>query len=116
MPPNILLVPFVFTQLHLKRFRYEDNRLIKLTNRVVYPEQLNLPGTNQTYKLYGVVVHYGSGVGGHYISYVCVNRKWYCCDDSKVTLAKPGEEIDTNAYLLFYHKIDFEPSLICLSF
>ena len=103
-------------QLHIKRFRYEDNRLVKLTNRVVYPHKLTLPGTSDTYLLYGVVVHYGSGVGGHYVSYVRANGKWYYCDDSKVTLAEKEAEIDTNAYLLFYHKADFSPSLVCLSF
>ena len=89
---------------------------MKLTNRVVYPQQLALPGTREVYELYGVVVHFGSGVGGHYISYVRVGGKWYCCDDSKVTLSSPGAEIDTNAYLLFYSKKDFSPSLMCLNF
>ena len=102
--------------MHVKRFRYEDNRLVKLTNRVIYPHKLTLPGTSTTYLLYGVVVHYGSGVGGHYVSYVRANGKWYYCDDSKVTLAEKGAEIDTNAYLLFYHTADFAPSLVCLSF
>jgi ubiquitin carboxyl-terminal hydrolase 8 len=77
---------------------------------------LTLPGTNDQYELFGVAVHLGSGVGGHYISYVKVNKKWYLCDDTKVRLAAHRQHIDNNAYLLFYHKIDFEPSLICLSF
>lgn len=34
-------------QLHLKRFTYEDNMLVKLTNSVIYPETLELP--SQTY-------------------------------------------------------------------
>lgn len=58
----------------------------------------------------------GNGVGGHYISYVRVGHKWYRCDDSKVTLAEPGQEIDRNAYMLFYKKTNFEPSLMTLSF
>ena len=55
-------------------------------------------------------------MGGHYVSYVRANGKWYYCDDSKVVLADKDAEIDTNAYILFYHKASFEPSLICLSF
>ena len=78
-----------------------------MTNNVDYPARLKLPGTNEVYQLYGVVVHLGSGVGGHYISYVRVNGKWYYCDDTKVTLAESGSHINNNAYLLFYHKIDF---------
>ena len=75
-----------------------------------------MPGSQEVYLLYGVVVHYGSGKGGHYVSYVKVNSKWYYCDDSRVTLADPEAEIDTNAYILFYHKASFETSLICLGF
>ena len=89
---------------------------MKLTNNVVYPPVLKLPGTNDTYELFGVVSHFGNGVGGHYTSFVKVNQKWYNCDDTKVTSAFQGQHIDTNAYLLFYHKTDFEPSLVCLSF
>ena len=52
-------------------------------------------------------MHIGSGVGGHYISFVQVKGRWYKCDDSKVSLAGPNMHIDPNAYLLFYKKIDF---------
>lgn len=81
--------------------------MIKLTNHVIYPSKLTLPGTLEQYELYAVVVHIGSGVGGHYISYVQVKNRWYKCDDSKVTLAAQNQHIDPNAYLLFYKKIDF---------
>lgn len=90
--------------------------LFKLTNNVLYPLELTLPGSKERYELYGAVAHIGSGVGGHYISYVRVMQRWYKCDDSRVTLAAEGQEIDCNAYLLFYKRVDFEPSLMCLSF
>jgi ubiquitin C-terminal hydrolase len=91
--------------------------LVKLNNSVIYPEVLELPsGRKEKYELYGVVSHIGSGVGGHYISFVKVSSKWYKCDDSRVTFSNPSQHIDPNAYLLFYKKIDFEPSLIALSF
>lgn len=55
-----------------------------------------------------MVSHIGSGVGGHYISFVKVGNKWYKCDDSKVTLLESSTRLmDSNAYLLFYRKIDF---------
>lgn len=101
-------------QLHLKRFTYEDNMLVKLTNSVIYPETLQLP--SETYELYGVVAHIGSGAGGHYISFVKVTGKWYKCDDNRVRLAGRGQHIDPNAYLLFYKRRDFEPGLMTLSF
>jgi ubiquitin C-terminal hydrolase len=55
-------------------------------------------------------------VGGHYISFVRVAGKWYKCDDNRVTFAGNGQHIDPNAYLLFYKRKDFEPSLMTLSF
>jgi ubiquitin C-terminal hydrolase len=63
-----------------------------------------------------VASHIGSGVGGHYISFVRVAGKWYKCDDNRVTFAGNGQHIDPNAYLLFYKRKDFEPSLMTLSF
>ena len=91
--------------------------LVKLTNSVLYPEAIQLSeGNSAKYELYGVVSHIGSGVGGHYISFVKVSSKWYKCDDSRVTFASPQQHIDPNAYLLFYKKVDFEPSLMTLSF
>lgn len=47
--------------------------LVKLTNNLYYPEELILPGSQAKYSLYGSVIHYGSGVGGHYIAYVKVH-------------------------------------------
>ena len=84
--------------------------LVKLMNNVVYPEALvlrNDKNGKEEYELYGVVCHIGNGVGGHYISFVKVNAKWYRCDDHKVTLATPNQHIDPNAYVLFYKKLDF---------
>ena len=63
-----------------------------------------------------MISHNGSGVGGHYIAYVKVKNNWYKCDDAQVSLVKEGEQIDPNAYILFYKRVNFEPSLITLSF
>lgn len=90
--------------------------LVKLTNNVEYGPRLSLPNSEEEYELYGVIVHFGSGVGGHYIAYVRVKNRWYKCDDAQVSLCKPGDEFDTNAYILFYKKVNFEPSLMTLSF
>jgi ubiquitin C-terminal hydrolase len=61
-----------------------------LNNNLVYPEKLTLPVSKEKYELYGTVVHFGSGVGGHYYSYVKVEHLWYKCDDEKVSLAAIG--------------------------
>ncbi len=80
--------------------------LVKLNTAVEYPEQLRL-SAEEDYELYGVVSHYGSGVGGHYVAYVRVAQRWYRCDDSRVGFAADRQFIDSNAYLLFYRKKGF---------
>lgn len=54
--------------------------------------------------------------GGHYFSYVRADKKWYKCSDDKVEEADAKRVVDPNAYLLFYQKTDFAPSLMCLAF
>ncbi|GAV26902.1 hypothetical protein PMKS-000363 [Pichia membranifaciens] len=60
------------------------------------------------YSLYGIVRHYGTLDGGHYISEVKKNGTWVKFDDDKVkvsdTMGKKGES-DGSAYILFYEKI-----------
>lgn len=60
------------------------------------------------YSLYGIVRHYGTLDGGHYISEVKKNGTWVKFDDDKVkvsdTMGKKGES-DGSAYILFYEKV-----------
>jgi len=86
----------------------------KNNSSIDYPLNLNisdyiLTKDNKNYSLYGVIIHYGSIHGGHYISYVKKHNKdskmneWFKCDDENIT--KVDESIvinNTNAYVLFY--------------
>lgn len=64
--------------------------------------------TLKPYRLFGVVVHWGSERSGHYISFV--KRKdgqnWQRCDDSYVSDASLVSVLDSNAYLLFYERCE----------
>lgn len=94
----------------LKRFT-NDNR--KNTVYVDYPvKNLNLSefviGYNKdsyVYDLYGVCVHSGGVLGGHYYAYVKnKNGKWYKFNDTEVTEIDESQIVVQGAYCLFYQK------------
>ena len=60
---------------------------------------------NLRYQLYGLVVHGGSLVGGHYVSYVRHCDSWFYCSDSHTRSASWNEVRKCQAYLLFYKLI-----------
>lgn len=59
------------------------------------------------YNLFGVVRHYGTLNGGHYISEVKKNNNWVKFDDDKMSSSSMGKqgETDGSAYILFYEKV-----------
>ncbi|XP_061195762.1 ubiquitin carboxyl-terminal hydrolase 17-like protein D [Saccostrea echinata] len=66
--------------------------------------------TLRPYRLFGVVVHWGSEKSGHYISYVKIKGelKWKRCDDSYVDDISLKSVLKCNAYLLFYENCESE--------
>lgn len=57
--PNVLA-------LHLKRFKYQEDRYVKLSYRVAFPFELRLfntvddaPDPDRLYQLFAIVVHIG---------------------------------------------------------
>ena len=80
---------------------------------VDFDEQINLqpylldPSINYSYKLFGVVTHFGtSDMGGHFIAY-CRHRilnEWYCYNDAVVTKLSDQQNGYKNGvpYILFY--------------
>lgn len=60
------------------------------------------------YSLYGIVRHYGTLDGGHYIAEVKKNGTWVKFDDEKVKVSDnmgKRAETDGSAYILFYEKV-----------
>ncbi|KAK9513056.1 hypothetical protein O3M35_001336 [Rhynocoris fuscipes] len=113
--------------IHLKRFSYSRCRHDKIDSLIDFPVNdltladylTNTEGPNIKYDLIGVCNHYGTMRGGHYTAY-CKNkrtRKWYCFDDSSVSVLKSEESIVTPAaYVLFYMaKEEESPSPTCSS-
>ncbi|KAL7713411.1 USP domain-containing protein [Entamoeba marina] len=103
----------------LKRFDYDlfADKLVKINSYFTFPEYLNLrPFTSspndQEFTLVGVIVHIGSAVTGHYISYVKDGLKWYLCNDEEVVeVRKEKAEAEwfgsknKSGYILFYRRI-----------
>ncbi len=116
--PNVLII-------QLKRFNFSNNFGTK-NDKLIYFDINNLSLKNNshyhrknksTYSLYGVVCHFGSLNGGHYIAYTKnqENNKWYKFDDSSVQEVIPNEEIEKilfskDPYILFYEKNEIELS------
>mmetsp|Transcript_47282 Transcript_47282/g.34569 ORF Transcript_47282/g.34569 Transcript_47282/m.34569 type:complete len:184 (+) Transcript_47282:823-1374(+) len=103
--------------LHLKRFASHSVRREKLKTRVKIEDVIDvrdcapllppntLAMTRTRYKLFGIVHHYGSLSGGHYISEILSleDNKWYECDDTSVQqLRTPVSRHSSSAYVLFY--------------
>ncbi|XP_056015879.1 uncharacterized protein LOC125674716 isoform X2 [Ostrea edulis] len=90
-----------------QKFRFWDD-FKGLTNKELI-KKIGLK-TLLPYRLFGVVVHWGSESGGHYISFVKrkSDRKWIRCDDSYITDSSIDAVRKSDAYLLFYEKISSE--------
>ncbi|CAG9314363.1 unnamed protein product [Blepharisma stoltei] len=127
--PDILII-------HLKRFRYNKNRLEKICNTINFPlESLDISSwmlssektvgntvsttrENCMYDLFAVVNHSGGSVeGGHYTCY-CLHKTeekstWLYFDDDRVysvTEDAEKEIVTSRAYILFYRRQRFAPS------
>ncbi|OHS94902.1 hypothetical protein TRFO_10849 [Tritrichomonas foetus] len=81
--------------LHLSRFQYDpySNHYIKLNTYFSFPEIIDLAPysidkeTPNNYELFGVLVHWGTIIGGHYFAYLRTTRenRWFEFNDAKVT-------------------------------
>jgi ubiquitin C-terminal hydrolase len=95
-PPKVLC-------LHMKRVFYDHYGSMSLSRSYIsYPDILDLSRVvmlredgikfDAKYKLCGVIEHFGTALGGHYIayrpldlsSYTDPNEKWIICDDNNV--------------------------------
>ncbi|XP_006902972.1 PREDICTED: ubiquitin carboxyl-terminal hydrolase 22-A-like [Elephantulus edwardii] len=112
---------------HFKRFEHSAKQRRKITTYISFPleldmtpfmasskenkmnGQLQLPtnsGNNENkYSLFAVVNHQGTLESGHYTSYIRHHKdQWFKCDDAVITKASIKDVLDSEGYLLFYHK------------
>ncbi|KAL3289741.1 hypothetical protein HHI36_023138 [Cryptolaemus montrouzieri] len=113
---TIKTLPIV-ASFHLKRFQYSE-KMEKISTSISFPEMLDMapfigksknespfPSDNR-YTLFAVINHLGNSINnGHYIAYVRQQQDfWYKCDDHVITRANLQEVLNSEGYLLFYHK------------
>uniref|UniRef100_A0A1B6KA10 Ubiquitin carboxyl-terminal hydrolase n=2 Tax=Cicadellinae TaxID=33370 RepID=A0A1B6KA10_9HEMI len=110
---------------HLKRFEHSNRLHKKISTEVAFPQELDMTPfmshkrNNHTtpppysaavledyrYSLFAVINHVGSLDTGHYTAYIRQqHRHWYKCDDHMITRANISQVLDSEGYLLFYHK------------
>ncbi|XP_064609378.1 ubiquitin carboxyl-terminal hydrolase 22-like isoform X2 [Liolophura sinensis] len=115
---------------HLKRFEHSTGYHKKISTYVSFPEELDmtpfmsssrnnnngysnqivLESTNSLscdnkYSLFAVVNHSGTIEAGHYTCFIRQHKnQWFKCDDHMITKAVPQEVLNSEGYLLFYHK------------
>eukprot|EP00727_Mastigamoeba_balamuthi_P009974 m51a1_g56 putative ubiquitin carboxyl-terminal hydrolase 47-like isoform x2 (1178) ;mRNA; f:177637-182668 len=109
--------------------RMEDDGAAPVQDPVVTPDR------PYVYRLYGILIHRGSAMGGHYYAYIMSfgSNKWYEFNDSTVSeiteddIRKSYGESDNgaksssgyswmgsygaNAYMLFYRRVDPERNI-----
>lgn len=113
-PPEVLVI-------QLKRFRHTiTGDFEKVDKKVSFDVNLDLApfsrggvggvgGAGWKYRLYGVVEHAGTLERGHYVSYAEIRdgkSGWFWASDSVVTITKVEDVVDSQAYLLFYERVD----------
>jgi hypothetical protein len=98
-------VPEVLT-LIFKRFLFDGFRSIKQETSIDLQQSIILKfnNTEYTYELTSAIYHSGRYGGGHYISYIKYDDKWYQHNDSIVEEIsnKHAEQVLKQAYALFY--------------
>jgi ubiquitin carboxyl-terminal hydrolase 4/11/15 len=63
-------------------------------------------GNGLTYRLYGIVNHYGSQNFGHYTSACEWGGQWFDFNDSSVGQTAPDKVATEEAYILFYKRVN----------
>ncbi|TYG59313.1 hypothetical protein ES288_D08G292100v1 [Gossypium darwinii] len=115
--PNILVV-------QLKRF--EGIFGGKINRPVTFEEVLVLSSfmckasqdPRPEYSLFGTIVHSGSSPeSGHYYAYIKeAMGRWYCCNDSFVSLSTLQKVLSEKVYILFFSRTNQRPGSLSTTF
>ncbi|XP_007891727.1 ubiquitin carboxyl-terminal hydrolase 22 isoform X2 [Callorhinchus milii] len=70
-----------------------------------YLQPVDSLNNENKYSLFAVVNHQGTLESGHYTSFIRQHKdQWFKCDDAIITKASIKDVLDSEGYLLFYHK------------
>ncbi|KAL4200505.1 hypothetical protein AMTRI_Chr02g211570 [Amborella trichopoda] len=106
---SIFRAPYVLV-IQLKRF--EGIHSGKIDRAIAFEESLELSAhmckagqdLQPEYSLFGIIVHSGySQDSGHYYAYVKdATGRWFCCNDSHVSVATTQDVLSEKVYILFF--------------
>ncbi|XP_023552154.1 ubiquitin carboxyl-terminal hydrolase 25-like isoform X1 [Cucurbita pepo subsp. pepo] len=127
-PPNILVIQLKFVVLLLSCKgvvlgwvwqRFDGIFGGKIDKAIACDESLQLSNfmckgsqdPRPEYKLFGTIVHSGfSAESGHYYAYIKdASGRWYCCNDSFVTVSTLQEVLSEKVYILFFSRTNQRP-------
>ncbi|XWS10774.1 hypothetical protein CRYUN_Cryun38cG0026800 [Craigia yunnanensis] len=115
--PNILVI-------QLKRFEGifggKIDRLITFEEVLVLSSFMSKASQDPQpeYKLFGTIVHSGhSPESGHYYAYIKDPMgRWYCCNDSSISLSTLQEVLSEKVYILFFYRTNQRPGSFSTTF
>lgn len=79
--------------------RFANNRRLK--DIMAIPERVKMD-TNQVYEITSIIDHQGSLRGGHYISKLYIDGKWWLVDDANIRSIPATSVINMYNYILTY--------------
>jgi len=106
---------------HFKRFEHY-NKSRKISSLIPFPEELDMTpfmansfkqnegkcstySLDNKYSLFAVVNHQGTLEVGHYTCFIRQRKdQWFQCDDGWITKTTLDDVLNSEGYLLFYHK------------
>ncbi|CAG2182500.1 unnamed protein product [Oppiella nova] len=91
------MTPFMASKIGCKSGSNDSSNVNAYTNGVA--------NNDNKYCLFAVVNHSGTIETGHYTAFIRQHRdQWFKCDDHLIMRASVQEVLDSEGYLLFYHK------------
>ena len=86
---------------------FKQEKISDIDIKIKYSDEITLNG--KKYELIGIVSHNGDTGGGHYISFVKKNGKWWKMDDSKKA-KNVNLDPSIKPYMAFYKNIEYNIS------
>lgn len=104
----------IVASFHLKRFEHSSQIDKKISTFISFPFELDMkPFMSKVndslgdymYSLYAVINHVGSIDKGHFTAFVRHHKDvWVKCDDHMISTATLKDVLNSEGYMLFYHK------------
>jgi ubiquitin C-terminal hydrolase len=101
--PEILTISFKRFDNNLNKI----NTLIQLDNNITLKKYMfeHRRIISKDYNLYSIINHLGNYNGGHYISLIKNNKKWFAIDDDCISKTAPDKVNSLDNYIIMYNSV-----------